>query len=134
MAEPAGATGRGRRSVHPPPVPVELRVVEGPLAPVDEAYAREQLSELRRHSPRPIRCGRVDFRTVDCGIGRSIAAVDACVVLEPDVLVCAGAVGATMRAAIDEVSSRLHRRVMRHRGAEPSPQARSSTAVATALR
>jgi hypothetical protein len=108
--------------VQGPAVTIELRVVDGPVAPVDEAYAREQVSELWRHSPRPIRYGRTDLWSAECGIGRSVAAIDAYVVLEPDVLVCAGAVGPTMRAAIDELASRLRRRLMERREAGPSPQ------------
>jgi hypothetical protein len=130
MAENAGDRGRGWRNVHRRSVRIELRVVDGPVAPEDEAYAREQVSELWRQSPRPIRCGRTDLWTAECGIGRSMSAIDAYVVLEPDVLVCAGAVGPTMRAAIDELSSRLRRRLMEHRDAEPSPQPRPSTSVA----
>lgn len=138
MRPTGGANTRSRDAVLPAdrhPVLVgsmriDVEVVGGRVAPVDEAYARGQLDYLRRNSSRAVQCGSV---RLCAGDGADVhepsnAAVDAVLVLDADLLVCAGAVGTTMRAAIDEVASRLRRRVSGDRE-ELSRQRRSRAAV-----
>jgi hypothetical protein len=103
-------------------LPIEVEVVGGPVPPTDQAYAWEELGDLWGESPRPMQHGRAHLCAGIDVNGRSIAAVDAFLVLDPDLVICGGAVAPTMREAIDELSLRLRRRLFRLRGREPSPR------------
>lgn len=124
MAECGAETDRGRPSVHCPPVSIELRVVDGPVTPVDEAYAREQAAYLRRHSPWAIHCCRVHLCLSVDDHGASIAVVDGFLIMGDDRMVCAGAVAGTMRAAINQLVSRLRCHVFGQQQRERSPHSR----------
>jgi len=68
-------------------LPIDVEVVGGPVPPTDQAYAWEELGDLRRESPRPMRHGLAHLCAgVDVN-GRSIAAVDAFLVLDPDLVI-----------------------------------------------
>jgi hypothetical protein len=90
-----------------------IEVVGGSVAPIDEAYASEQLGYLWRHSPRAMQRGCAHLCVGEDDIGRSTATVDGYLVFDNDLLICAGAVATTMRDAIDQFSARLRRRLIR---------------------
>jgi hypothetical protein len=129
MAESFAAV-RARTSVSRRPVAIDVDVIGGAVAPVDQAYAREQVGYLSRHSSRAVQCGRVHLCASVDDAGRSIAAVDALVVFDDAVVICAGAVSATVREAIDQLSSRLRRRLPGEREREWSWQPRSYAGAA----
>ena len=131
MAESSDDHGRGPMSATRRPVTIDVQVIGGPVAPMDEAYAWEQVDYLCRNSRRAMHCARLHL----CGgvddTGRSTAAVDGVVVLDDDRVICAGAVSTTMREAIDQLASRLRRRLLSSRDRERSLQPRSRAAAAT---
>lgn len=90
---------------------MSVEVVGGHVAPADLQYARGRARRLCEHAPRAIR----HFRTRLCadmdGDRRSSAVADAILVLDGDIVICAGAVAPTMCEAIDQLCSRLHRRI-----------------------
>lgn len=125
---------RARLSMSRRQAAIDVGVIGGPVAPMDEAYAREQVAYLTRHSARAVQCGRVRLcACVDDG-GRSVAAVDGLVVLDDADVICAGAVSTSMSEAIDQLLARLRRRLMGdvERVWSPSPRSRAAAAAATA--
>jgi hypothetical protein len=90
-------------------VRMRAEVVGDPVAPADLDYAWEQARCISRCSPARVFCGRT--RLSADRHGRSNASVDAIVVLDGERVVCAGAVAATVREAVDQVALRLHTRL-----------------------
>jgi hypothetical protein len=99
-------------------MPIEVEVVGGPVASVDQAYAWEELGHLWRETPRMMQLACAQLCTGIDDDGRSIAAVDAFLVLDGDLVICAGAVASTMRDAVDHLAGRLRQRVFQPRERE----------------
>jgi hypothetical protein len=131
MAEcAAGDQGPATTSVNRRPLPIDVEVVGGPVSFVDQAYAWEELALLWRLSPRAVKCGCAHLCAGFDDDGRSVAAADAFLVLDDDLVICGGAVAAMMRDAINHLSARLRRRVMelRQRDLQSSSRAQATTA------
>jgi hypothetical protein len=125
MAESADDQGRAPASTNRRPFPIDVTVVGGPVGVVDQAYAWEALGDLRRLTPRMMERGCVHLCTGIDGNGRSIAVVDAFMVLDGDLVICAAGVAPKMRDAIDHLALRLRRRVFQLREHDLSTLARS---------
>ncbi len=90
---------------------VTLEVVGGTVASENVAEATERIEQLCRHAPGAVDCRAHLFALVDDD-GRSRAIADAVLVLAGDVVICAGAEATTTRDAIDDLATRLERRIM----------------------
>lgn len=130
MTGPGVLHPRPMRTVSGGGLPIEVEVIGGPVASVDQAHAWEELGDLWRESPRMMQRGCAHLCMGIDDDGRSIAAVDAFLVLDGDLVICAGAVAPKMRDAIDHLAGRLRRRVIQVRERAIPPPARSQRTTA----
>jgi hypothetical protein len=91
------------------PLHLGVEVAGEPVAPSDLAYAWEQMRDLSRLSPRTVQWGRT--RLSAARVGRARTAADAILLLDGDLVMCAGSVAPTTREAIDQLAGRLRRRI-----------------------
>jgi hypothetical protein len=95
-------------------------IIDGPVASIDRVYGFERVRNLCRATPRVVRRARTRLTahpdpTADC-----LAIAEGTLMLEGDLIVCAGATAATMREAIDLLMLRLQHRLLGGVG-EPEP-------------
>jgi ribosome-associated translation inhibitor RaiA len=108
-----------------------VEVGGGHVIPADLEYAWDRVRALCGYSPRAVQHLRMHLCTDIDGDGRSSAVADAILVVDGDVVICAGAVATTMLEAIDQLSSRLRRRIMALRGRDEGSSSRSHAMAAT---
>jgi len=90
--------------------PVRVEVADGCVTSAMRVYAHEVIGALCRQA-RQAR-GRVVLSAPTEPGGPAVATADAILVLDEYRLLCAGAVAATMREAVDELEARLQRQVI----------------------
>ena len=91
------------------PSPVRVEVAGGFVDPIERSRAQAMVASVCRRS-RSAR-GRVALCARTDPLGSATASADAILVLDDYRLLCAGAVGASTRDAIDELGARLYRQV-----------------------
>jgi hypothetical protein len=105
-------------SVANQPMRLRVEVVGGPVAPADLDYTSEQTRHISRRSPCAVYCGRIRLRAESHD--GSNATADAVLVVDR-VVICAGAIAATTREAVELLAGRLHRRMAALRTRDDAP-------------
>jgi len=88
-----------------------IEVVGGDVIPADLEYAWDRAHALCGHASRAVQHFRMHLYTDVEADGGSTGVADAILVFDGDVVICAGGVATTMSEAIDQLSSRLRRRM-----------------------
>ena len=91
-------------------------IIDGPVTSIDRVYGFERVRSLCRATPRVVRRARTRLTahphpTADCS-----AVAEGTLLLDGDLIVCAGATATTMREAIDLLMLRLQYRLLRGLG------------------
>jgi hypothetical protein len=107
-------------------------IIDGPVASIDRVYAFDRIRDLCRATPRAVRRARTRLTahpqlTPDCP-----AVAEGTLMLDGDLIVCAGATAATMREAIDLLMLRLQYRLLRRFGEPKRDQPIGSFPVSAA--
>jgi ribosome-associated translation inhibitor RaiA len=110
-----------------------VELVGGYVTPEDLEYAWDRVRCLSASAPRAVRQCRAHLCTDIDSDGRSRAIADAILVVDGDLVICAGAVATTMLEAIDQLSSRLRRRLMALRERDAGPSSRPRAMAMTAM-
>jgi hypothetical protein len=95
-------------------------IIDGPVPSIDRVYGFERVRNLCRATPRLVRRARTRLTAHPNPNADCPAVAEGTLLLEGDVIVCAGATAATMREAIDLLMLRLQYRLLRGVG-EPVP-------------
>jgi hypothetical protein len=96
-------------------------IIEGPITATDRVYAFDKIRELYPTAPSAVRRARTRLTTRPHPTASWPATAECTLVLEDGRLVSAGAIGTSVRDAVDELTRRLRRRL-----AAPAPSARHS--------
>ena len=102
-------------------VPMLSEIIDGPVAPLDRVHAFDVLRSICRRAPRPVCSARARLTSVPEGGEAPLAIAEAILVLDGGLLVCAGSEATTMREAVDDLASRLHRRLANVARRTPPP-------------
>jgi ribosome-associated translation inhibitor RaiA len=93
-------------------------IIDGPVTSIDRVYGFERVRNLCRSTPRAVRRARTRL-TAHPHPGAEGAVAEGTLMLDGDVIVCAGATATTMREAIDLLMLRLQYRLRRFEEPEP---------------
>ena len=85
-------------------------IIDGPVASIDRVYAFDRIRDLCRATPRAVRRARTRLTSPEPTPDWQ-AAAEGTLLLDGDLIVCAGVTGATMREAIDLLMERLRHRL-----------------------
>jgi ribosome-associated translation inhibitor RaiA len=88
-------------------------IIDGPVASVDRVYAFDRLRDISRAAPRTVRRARTRLTAPLESAPGWHAAAEGTLLLEGDLIVCAGVTATTMREAIDLLMVRLRYRLRR---------------------
>ena len=102
-------------------VPMLSEIIDGPVAPLDRVHAFDVLRGICRRAPRPVCSARARLTSVPEGGATPLAIAEAILVLDGGLLVCAGSEATTMREAVDDLASRLRRRLANVSRRTPPP-------------
>jgi ribosome-associated translation inhibitor RaiA len=90
---------------------VVTATIDGPVSALDWTYALDQLRKLSDRGTTPGYWAHVHFFSEPASQPRPVAIAECAIVLHgSSKVVVAGAVGTTMRAAVDDLTARLRRR------------------------
>jgi hypothetical protein len=112
-------------------VPTVTEIIDGPVASIDRVYAFDRIRDLCRGAPRAVRRVRTQLTSPPQPTPDWRAAAEGTLLLEGDLIVCAGVTAATMREAIDLLMLRLRHR-LRPLGAPERDQPIGSLPVSAA--
>ena len=93
--------------------PTVTEIIEGPIASVDRVYAFDRLRDMCRAAPRSVRRVRTRLTAPPESAPGRQAAAEGTLLLDGDLIVCAGVTATTMREAIDLLIMRLAYRLRR---------------------
>ena len=93
--------------------PTVTEIIEGPVASVDRVYAFDRLRDMCRAAPRSVRRVRTRLTAPPESASGRQAAAEGTLLLDGDLIVCAGVTATTMREAIDLLMVRLAYRLRR---------------------
>ena len=93
--------------------PTVTEIIEGPVASVDRVYAFDRLRDMCRAAPRSVRRVRTRLTAPPESASGRQAAAEGTLLLDGDLIVCAGVTATTMREAIDLLMVRLAFRLRR---------------------
>jgi hypothetical protein len=93
--------------------PTVTEIIEGPVASVDRVYAFDRLRDMCRAAPRAVRRVRTRLTAPRESTPGWQAAAEGTLLLDGDLIVCAGVTATTMREAIDLLMVRLRYRLGR---------------------
>jgi hypothetical protein len=93
--------------------PTVTEIIEGPVASVDRVYAFDRLRDVCRSAPRTVRRVRTRLSAPPESTPGWQAAAEGTLLLDGDLIVCAGVTATTMRQAIDLLMVRLAYRLRR---------------------
>jgi len=93
--------------------PTVTEIIEGPVAPVDRVYAFDRLRDMCRAAPRAVRRVRTRLTAPPQPTPDRQAAAEGTLLLDGDLIVCAGVTATTLREAIDLLMVRLGYRLRR---------------------
>jgi hypothetical protein len=91
-------------------------IIDGPVPPIDRVYGFVRVRDLCRSTPRAVRRARTRLTAQPHPEAEGAAVAEGTLMLEGDLIVCAGATAATMREAIDLLMLRLQYRLTRRFG------------------
>jgi hypothetical protein len=94
-------------------VPIVTEIIEGPVASIDRVYAFDRIRDLCRAAPRAVRRVRCRLASPPQPAPDWKAAAEGTLLLDGDLIVCAGVTATTMREAIDLLMVRLGFRLRR---------------------
>jgi len=86
-------------------------IIDGPVTSIDRVYAFDRIRDLCRVTPRAVRRARTRLTSPPEPTPDWWAAAEGTLLLDGDLIACAGVTAATMREAIDLLMERLHRRL-----------------------
>jgi hypothetical protein len=95
-------------------------IIEGPITATDRVYAFDKIRELYPRAPSAVRRARARLTARPHPTASSPATAECTLVLEDGLIVSAGAIGSSVRDAVDELTTRLRRRL-----AAPAPSVRN---------
>lgn len=93
--------------------PTVTEIIEGPVASVDRVYAFDRLRDMCRAAPRAVRRVRTRLTAPPQPTPDRQAAAEGTLLLDGDLIVCAGVTATTLREAIDLLMVRLGYRLRR---------------------
>jgi hypothetical protein len=93
--------------------PTVTEIIEGPVASVDRVYAFDRLRDMCRAAPRAVRRVRTRLTAPPQPNPDRQAAAEGTLLLDGDLIVCAGVTATTLREAIDLLMVRLGYRLRR---------------------
>src|SRR5690349_10175901 len=93
--------------------PTVTEIIEGPVASVDRVYAFDRLRDMCRAAPRAVRRVRTRLTAPPQPGQDRQAAAEGTLLLDGDLIVCAGVTATTTREAIDLLMVRLRYRLRR---------------------
>jgi hypothetical protein len=93
--------------------PTVTEIIEGPVASVDRVYAFDRLRDMCRAAPRAVRRVRTRLTAPPQLTPDRQAAAEGTLLLDGDLIVCAGVTATTLREAIDLLMVRLGYRLRR---------------------
>jgi len=91
-------------------------IIEGPITATDRVYAFDKIRQVYPRAPSVVRRARARLTAQPHPTGSRPATAECTLVLEDGLIVSAGAVGGSVRDAVDELTTRLRRRL-----AAPTP-------------
>jgi hypothetical protein len=94
-------------------------IIEGPITATDRVYAFDKIRELYPRALSPVRRARARLTARPHPTGSWPVTAECTLVLEDGLIVSAGAIGSSVRDAVDELATRLRRRL-----AAPAPSVR----------
>jgi hypothetical protein len=86
-------------------------IIDGPVASIDRVYAFDRICDLCRATPRAVRRARTRLTSPPQPTPDWPAAAEGTLLLDGDLIVCAGVTGETVREAIDLLMARLRHRL-----------------------
>jgi hypothetical protein len=86
-------------------------IIDGPVASIDRVHAFDRIRDLCRTTPRPVRRARTRLTSPPEPTADWRAAAEGTLLLDGDLIVCAGVTAPTMREAIDFLMARLRHRL-----------------------
>lgn len=86
-------------------------IIEGPVASIDHVYAFDQIRDLCHAAPRAVRRARTRLTSPSEPTPDWRASAEGTLLLDGNLIVCAGVTAATMREAIDLLMARLRHRL-----------------------
>jgi len=93
--------------------PTVTEIIEGPVASVDRVYTFDRLRDMCRAAARSVRRVRTRLTAPPESAPGRQAAAEGTLLLDGDLIVCAGVTARTMREAIDLLMVRLRYRLRR---------------------
>ena len=99
--------------------PTVTEIIEGPVASVDRVYAFDRLRDMCRAAPRAVRRVRTRLTAPRESTPGWQAAAEGTLLLDGDLIVCAGVTATTMREAIDLLMVRLRYRLAETKRDQP---------------
>jgi ribosome-associated translation inhibitor RaiA len=109
------------RTTEPSLEATTTEIIEGPITATDRVYAFDKLRELYPRALSPVRRARARLTARSHSSGSWPASAECTLVLEDGLIVSAGAIGSSVRDAVDELTTRLRRRLV-----APAPRARTA--------
>ena len=94
-------------------LPTVTEIIDGPVASIDRVYAVDLLRDVCRAAPRAVRRVRTRLTAPPQPSQDRQAAAEGTLLLDGDLIVCAGVTASTMREAIDLLMVRLRYRLRR---------------------
>jgi hypothetical protein len=91
-------------------LPTVTEIIDGPVASIDRVYAFDRIRELCRATPRAVRRARIRL-TSPPEPNPDWRAAEGTLLLDGDLIVCAGVTAPTMPEAIDFLMARLRHRL-----------------------
>jgi hypothetical protein len=86
-------------------------IIEGPIAATDRVYAFDKIRQVYPRAPSAVRRARARLSAQPHPTGSWPATAECTLVLEDGLIVSAGAIGGSVRDAVDELTTRLWRRL-----------------------
>jgi ribosome-associated translation inhibitor RaiA len=87
-------------------------IIEGPITATDRVYAFDKIRQVYPRAPSPVRRARARLTARPQPSGSCPATAECTLVLEDGLIVSAGAIGSSVRDAVDELMTRLRRRLV----------------------
>jgi ribosome-associated translation inhibitor RaiA len=86
-------------------------IIEGPITATDRVYAFDKIRQVYPRAPSPVRRARARLTAQPHPSGSWPATAECTLVLENGLIVSAGAIGSSVRDAVDELMTRMRRRL-----------------------
>ena len=99
------------RNSHQPSEFTMTEIIDGQIAPIDRVYAFERISAVCRDAPRVVQRARARLTAQPHPTGDSPATAECWLLLDGDLIVCAGVAATSVRVAVDGLMTRLRSRL-----------------------